>query len=142
MLFSLRETWKSSLKRSFQRVPTFFHRILKIFLQCKIMSIWVLEVFQHDVEQVFILNLTIWRQQSENRKKSGSIPHSSPMLPYIVGLHLWWTCGQHALTQREKMLKKRLFFLLQTNVFWASFKNLVNACWPHVHRMCIPTLGT
>ena len=51
----------------------FFHRILKIFLISKTMSTWSLEMFYDLAEEVFILNLTIWKPESENRSKSQSI---------------------------------------------------------------------
>ena len=47
----------------------FFRRILKIFLISKTISTWVLEVFLDDAKQVFILNFSIWRPESENREK-------------------------------------------------------------------------
>ena len=32
-------------------------------------------------------------------------------------------------------------FLGKNQRFWSIFSHLVNACWPHVHRTCNPTLG-
>ena len=52
-----------------------------------------------------------------------------------VGLHVWWACGQHALTKCEKMLKKRWFYA-KNQRFLRIFSHLVNACWPHAHRTC------
>jgi len=43
---------------------------------------------------------TVWGKKGPN--KFLQVPN--------VGLHVRWTCGQHALTKCEKMLKKRWFF--------------------------------
>ena len=73
--FSFFHFYAYFLKGNFKELPEklfsarfqlFFHRILQFFLQCKTMSTCVLKMFLHDAEQVFILNLTIWRPQSEN----------------------------------------------------------------------------
>ena len=73
---------------------------------------------------------TVWDEK--NRNKFLQAPN--------VGLHVWWTCGQHALTKSEKMVKKH-WFLPEKSTFFDRFSLLVNACWPHVHHTCNPTLG-
>ena len=39
-----------------------------------------------------------------------------------VGLHVWWTCGQHALTKSEKIVNETLIFTRKINVFSAFFR--------------------
>ena len=62
--------FKAPVERLFSaHLTNFFRRILKIFLISKTISTWVLEVFLDDAKQVFILNFSIWRPESENREK-------------------------------------------------------------------------
>ena len=58
-----------------------------------------------------------------------------------VELPMWSTCGQHALTKSERMLKKRCF-LPEKSTLSKHVSLLANACCPYVHRTRNSTLRT
>ena len=63
--------------------------------------------------------------------------YKPPMLDY--------TCVEHVVNTRwlnEKKCSKNVDFYPKNQRFLSIFSHLVNACWPHVHRTCNPTLDT
>ena len=54
-----------------------------------------------------------------------------------------YTCSEHVVNTSWLNVKKVFEndFLGKNQRFLSIFSHLVNACWPHVHRTCNPTLG-